>query len=338
MIKYIFIICIPVMVAGLFSCNHSAEKKAPVKDSLTIEKLTAQIRTNPKNAELFFQRSKLYHSKKQITDAVNDAEIAVKLDSLKPDYYLAISDYYLEQGKSGSSKSSLEKCIRLIPGTIAAYVKLADIYFYVKDYQKSMDYLLKAQQINKANPEVYFTKALIYKEMGDTARAIDNLRTSIENKSDYYDAYIELGHLCLLKNDSLAVAYLENAINILSGSTEARYYIGLYYQQNGKYDKAFSYFNTIITTVDKTYPYAYYNLGYISMEVRHDYNAAIDYFTRAIENKTNYYQAVYNRGLAYEMLKDYDQAAINYKQALNLLPNYNLAVAGLNRLDKKRKQ
>jgi tetratricopeptide (TPR) repeat protein len=333
--KRFFILLFIVIVAGV-SCRRIEQKENSPNDSLTIEKLTAKIRENPKNAKYFFQRSKLYFSKKQTEDAIKDIEIAIKLDSMQPEFYTTVAEYYLSTGKSGSSKNYLEKCIRLFPDSAEAFIKLADIYLYVKDYQKSMEYLLKAQEKNRNIAEIYFTKAMIYKEMDDTTRAIDNLLTSVEKNPDYYEGYIELGHMYLLRNDSLAVGFLKNAIRILPHSSEAYYFIGIYYQQNGQFQKAIDYFNSIVSRVDNTYPYAYYNIGYINLVYYKNYNAAIEYFTKAIENKTNYYQAYYNRGYAYELSGQFDMASANYRQSLDLLPNYELAVSGLNRLDKKR--
>jgi len=336
MIKNLYLIILIIALAGAMSCHRTARETASQKDSLNIEKLSSMIRNDPKNAENFFRRGKLYYEMRQSADAVKDLEIAIKLDSLVPEYYLTLSEYFLSMGKSGSTKQYLEKCVRLFPENTEALIKLADIYLYIKDYKTSMDYLIIAQEIDKQIAQIYFTKAMIYKETGDTSRAIDNLLTSVEKQPDYYDAYIELGHLNLLRNDSIAVEFLKNAIRIMPQSAEAYYFTGIYYQQNSQFRKAIEYFDQIINEIDKSYPYAYYNIGYINLVYFKQYDTAIDYFSKAIENKTNYYQAFCNRGYAYEMLKQYDMASANYKQSLELLPNYDLAIAGLNRLDNKR--
>ena len=61
---------------------------------------------------------------------------------------------------------------------------------------------------------------------------------------------------------------------------------------------------------------------------------AIESFSKCIELKSNYFQAYHNRGFAYEQKKNYVLARQDYQKALQILPNYQLSVDALNRLDK----
>ena len=66
------------------------------------------------------------------------------------------------------------------------------------------------------------------------------------------------------------------------------------------------------------------------------YDLAIKNFTDAITADSSYYEAYYNRGLSYEMIKDYTKAKKDFKTATELKTNFQLAIDGLNRLDKLR--
>ena len=112
----------------------------------------------------------------------------------------------------------------------------------------------------------------------------------------------------------------------------------MYWQDNNKPDKAIEEYQLLLLNADPTYYVAYFNIGYIYLNMIKDYQKAIENFNTTIEMKNNYYQAFYNRGYAFEMLGDYESARQNYSDALNILPNYSLAVAGLNRLDKKNEE
>ena len=63
-----------------------------------------------------------------------------------------------------------------------------------------------------------------------------------------------------------------------------------------------------------------------------EFEAAVDYFTRTIEMNHEYVEAYYNRGFAYELLKDVENSRRDYEKVLELYPNYELAIDGLNRI------
>jgi cytochrome c-type biogenesis protein CcmH/NrfG len=51
------------------------------------------IRKNPTNSELFSRRAKIYASRKNYAQALNDQTIALSLDSAKPEYYINQAEY-----------------------------------------------------------------------------------------------------------------------------------------------------------------------------------------------------------------------------------------------------
>ena len=56
-------------------------------------------------------------------------------------------------------------------------------------------------------------------------------------------------------------------------------------------------------------------------------------YKKTIEINPEYIDAVYNRGFAYELLKDIKNSQMDYNRALELSPNYELAIEGLNRIE-----
>ncbi len=332
----------------LFSCSNTDKQNISDKqsknsginktDTLTIETISKEIRKNPENDELFYKRSKLYVKKNDIKNAINDMKIALKLDSLKPSYYIQMSGYQLLKGNSDDSKSTLERCIKIFPKNTNALLKLSNIYFYVKNYKQAFKYLNKVQQIDKHIAQTYFIKSLIYKEVKDTSNAIKNLQIAVDNQPDYYEAYMLLGLLYAEKHDSIAVDYYKNAIKIVPKSIEAHYNTAFFYQENNKYKKAINEYNYILNNIDSTQQNVYYNIGYVYLIYLNEYNKAISYFSKAIKYNNKYYQAYYNKGYCYELLKQYNKAREQYKTSLNIYPNYNLSIKALNRLDKIQKK
>ncbi|MCF8373624.1 MAG: tetratricopeptide repeat protein [Bacteroidales bacterium] len=326
---------------AVFGCNPGSGGKSEngnqdtVSDSTSIEFISRQINEGDKSPELFAKRAEMYILQNMPEMAIKDMEIALAIDSLNTAYYLTLAEYQMRVGRSGKAKGNLEKCVEIDPENQDATIKLAEIYLYVQQYKESMEWVLKAQKLNANNAHVYFVKSLIYKETGDTMRAIDNLFTVIEKDPESYEGYMLLGSLHAAKKDSLALPFFRNALNLKPNNVDAYYNMAMFYQNNNQPDKALKTYNDLLEKADPKYLFAFYNMGYIYMQQKKDYDKAIEYFTKSIELKSNYFQAYHNRGFAYEQKGEYALARQDYQKALDILPNYELSIAGLNRLDVK---
>lgn len=324
------------LFALLISCQKGKTKQATflvsavvVGDSASIDSLSLLIKNDPKQAELYGQRAKLWFKTGEIANALTDYTIANKLDSLNPEYYTQLADLYLQMGKSEITRDILSKANKLIPGNIQVLYRLGNLYFYVKEYKKANEYLDAAIQVDPFFAQTYFTKALLLKEKGDTAKAVDNLQIAVEREPEYYDAYMLLGVLYSAKPDSLALAYYRNALRIIPDSYEALYGIAMFYQGNGNPEKALETYNYIIGHVDKKLPNIYYNMGYVEMYYFEDYQRGIARYDSAIILNPAYKEALCNRAYCYKQLGDKNKARSDYQQALKIDPEYKTAMEGL---------
>ena len=111
--------------------------------------------------------------------------------------------------------------------------------------------------------------------------------------------------------------------------------LGMFYQETAHYEKAIETYQTLIRT-DPSFREAPYNIGYIYLVYLKDFAKAIPFFTASLERDPQFYQALFNRGYAYELSGDYKNAADDYQRSLKIKVNYDKAVEGLNRLDKKQ--
>jgi len=227
----------------------------------------------------------------------------------------------------------LLKAISIDPRSNPALIRLSKLSLIIKDYNATFDYIKKALQVQPVNPQAYFTRALALLEKGDTALAVEDLKRTVDQDQNFYDAYIELGELYSKRKDPLAADYLKNAINIKPDSREALYMLGMFYQENGKYEEAIKTYATL-SKVDTTFKDAPYNTGYIYLVYLHDFTKAATYFTLALKNDPGYIEALFNRGYAYELSGSHAKAYQDYKHLLDLKANYQKAIDGLNRLDK----
>lgn len=330
------------------SCNNKSnetENKSAAKDTLSTEvnsvelkKLNEALKSDPNNAHLYYKRGKVYLGFKDFDAAIEDANRALKIDSLKTDsFYILLTDASFTAGKTRQAKETLERCIKNIPNSTKAYLKLAEMFFYVRKYQESINNINNALKINPNIALGYFLKGMCYKESGDTALAVSSMQTACEQDDKYYDAYVELGNLYAAKKSLLCIEYFNNALRINPKSTEVIYFVGKFYQDTKRIPQAVDAYNKLLS-IDKKNKHALYNLGAINYTFLKDLEKAKDYFTQAIDADGEYAEAYLARGICFEDLKKYADAEADYKMAVQTKPNFEPAIEHLNNLlEKKRK-
>ncbi len=333
---------IPLLLLLLFlgSCGRGKEKgKMSAADSLqaVLTSLNEQIAGHPDNADLYYRRAQIYQNDQSFDKALADIRKAISLQGKNPLYYLTLSDIYLFTGQPQLCGEALDKAYVLGPRNNEVLIKLAKFSLIMKDYPKTYDYVGQALLVSKINPQAYFTRANALLEQGDTLHAAGDLMIAVDQDQGYFEAYALLGDLFALKNDPMAPAYYNNALNVKPASKETLYKLGMYYQENGQFDQAIRQY-TRIMQVDSSFRNAPYNIGYIYLVYINDFPKAVQFFTRAIEIDPEYFEAWYNRGYANELMGNTADAYRDYRQTLKIRVNYPKAVDGLNRLDAARSE
>ncbi len=345
--KYAYFLFIIFFIISCFEEKNSKKKLNSFnnKEISDIEKITKKIRNNPKNSSLFSERAKLFFKNNEINKAINDINIALKLDSLNANFYIELSEYELIKGQSGKSKDILEKCIRIYPNHKDVNLKLGQIYLYVKDYKKSIKFFNKVQKIcekeEKINfkeiAEIYFFKSIIFEETKDTTKAIKNLQIAMENNPKYYEAISKIAFLYMKKRPEIAIEYYKKAMEIIPKSIEVHYNLALIYQNQKKFPEAIEKYNFIIENIDSSYYQAFFNIGFINSEFLNKNKIAIENFTKAIKFNKNYVSAYYRRGSCFEKIGNQKKAKKDYLKAMEILPNYSKSIEALNALENKNR-
>ena len=321
---------ITVFISGflIFSCQqltNKEEKKQPQevkKDEFAL--LNDEIVAHPENAALYFRRSEIFMQKNNIKQAFDDINKAVTIDTTKIDYFLALADICFKGLQIQKSIDAYKKAISINPKSTEAHMKLSELYLYLKAYPSCLSEANEALKIDRNIAKAYFIKGFAYKETGDTSKAISSFQTSVEIQSDYYDAYIQLGNIEAARKHKIALQYYNNALRLQPNSTEALYNRGLLFQNMGELDKAVIDYMFILK-IDSRYADAHYNLGYIDLAYLKNYKSAITHFTDAIRVNSQYAEAFYNRGVALELSGDAKSAEKDYRQALSIVPTFQLA-------------
>ncbi len=319
----------------LVSCGPGKEK-GPVSaaDSLraVMAGLDREIAASPDKPDLYFKRAKGYMTEQSFDKALTDIRKAISLDGRNPGYYITLSDIYLLTGQPDQCGEALGKAYALDPLNNEVLVKLAKLALIMKDYPKSAEYVRQALEVKKVNPEAYFTRGIAALEQGDTAHAVADLLVTVDQDQRYFEAYAQLGDLYAVRNDPMTPAYYNNVLGVRPSSKEILYKLGMYYQENGQFEKAIGSYQRIMQ-LDTLFRNAPYNIGYIYLVYLNEYPKAVEYFTKATEADPAYFEAWYNRGYAYELSGNSAAAADDYRKALKIQVNYQKAVDALNRVE-----
>lgn len=321
----------------LWSCGGDSnstqgdEPTVSVRTENPLDSISRLIEQEPNNADLYHTRGLMLLMVGEVQGAMGDVGRAIILDSTRYEYFLTMSDIYFKSNQPKLSQASVKRARLLAPDNIEPVLRLAEFNLYLQDYKGVLEACSEATSMDPNSDRAYFFKALAYKELGDTAKAIDNYLITVEKEPDNVDAYVELGILYADRNLPMAEQYYKNALRSDPNSKEAMYGLGLYYQDNDRLNEALETY-TQLARVDSNYVNAYYNMGYINYEMLKDYRVALNHFNRAVRANPDHVPSIYMRGLCFEARGDLNNAKSQYQLALSKDDGYGLALDGLNRV------
>ncbi|MCQ2285704.1 MAG: tetratricopeptide repeat protein [Bacteroidales bacterium] len=330
-----FLLCILIAIAiGFAGCHR--EKKDYSNLPKDLAELCMKIDNSPNEAEPYFNRFEYYYDHGQIDNALADILSCIKLDSTQSRYYVGLSDVYFAQKQTDDAEESLQKAIAIDPKNNEAYLKLGELYFHLRMYNECNATLDEALKLKNHNPRVHLIRAFVLKDQGDTLGCVRMLQLVIDQDPKEVKAFLELGYIHQQQHDPLAVTYYQNALAIDPKNEEIIFNLAMTFQEFGDIENAKAQYNQLLK-YDKDNIRALFNLGFVSLVYDQKYEEAVAYFTRVIEQKPDYSEALTNRAIALEELGRMGEASEDYKLALKFKPSYQPAIDGLNRLNQSLK-
>jgi tetratricopeptide (TPR) repeat protein len=327
--------CSAAILLAFSSCGNGGDK--PVtdstqgKDSVTI--VSEMIRKDPGNLDLYLKRGQIEMRKKDYGAALSDMDRVLAVDSSKAQYLLAAADINFFTGKVGRTKQLLERAVKLNPTNVDCILRLAQLNHYLTKYDDEMKLIDQALHVDVHNAQAYFMKGMLFKERGDTMRAISSMQTAVEQDPDHYNAFIQLGLLNAAKKNPLAEDYYLNAIKINPNSEEAMYDLGMYYQSIDNYNAAIETYTTLLKVNPHNFD-AHFNLGMLHAVKLDVVDVGMKYFDSAIADNPREPRGYYGRGFCFEKKGDINNARLDYQKALTVDSTYTNAAIALSKLDR----
>jgi tetratricopeptide (TPR) repeat protein len=167
--------------------------------------------SSPNSARLHQMLAKYYADKHETSHAVAEYEAAMKLSPDLPDLHLGLGTVYWEAGDWDQAEAALHRALDLSPSLVPASYELGDVYIQKRQWelairylhsadgdptlnykacldlskaeaalghaQKAIDYLLRLAG-QDPDGEIHYRLALLYRKLGDSARAEAAFATS----------------------------------------------------------------------------------------------------------------------------------------------------------------
>jgi len=310
-----------------------------VEEEASLKEISERIRENVNDPSLYIERAHVLitmvteggYNPSHVQLALNDVKRAISLDTTNGAYYRRLGDIYYGITSPDEAVEAYEYATKLAPDDAYSFIQLGKIYLVFQDYPKAIGYLDQALQVDQFLPEAYFVKGIIFKEIGDTSKAVSSYETARELNPDYFEASYELGSLYASADDDQAIQYFDAALASQPGNIEALYAKGIYCQEHDSITPAMNAYFEILEQ-DPNHLNATYNIGYTYLVYLQTFDSASIYFSKVLELQPDHVGALYNLGYAAEESGDKVTAETHYRAVLAIKPDYDLAAIGLSRL------
>lgn len=313
MIKYL----LALFFTLLFSCQYfKKENDEPVSldpIDLEIKKLSDGILDSPRNANLYYKRGQLYWEKKENERALNDFYKMTSYDSSKPEYFLTLAEFFVDNGNIERGIAALNVASELDPYKAEYHILQGKYCLYIKKYQDAINHLNNGLKRDIHNPDAYIYKAIVYRETKNIPKAISNLVTATEQDPTRDEPFELLGEIYADKKDDLCLKYFDNASKANPSNTTAQNQKAYYLQTNGRIDEAAKIYEELVNKNPQNIE-AIYNLGVISYKQK-NYKKAIQQLDICIKMDPSNALAYFMVGRTQLALGDKTKAKAAFNQA-----------------------
>lgn len=175
--------------------------------------LNQMLLQNTRNPEVFQMLATIFYDKGQFSKAIKTFRRALEIDPTYTDASVGLSIILNDLGKYDEGKQVfLDAQVQLekksgkqdpfVDEKLASkHEELADLYYQYKRYKEALEQLLKAQKLTSRKAEVTLRIAEVYVQLGQTERAIKDLKALIREYPHLIPARLKLGAIYYNSNN-----------------------------------------------------------------------------------------------------------------------------------------
>ena len=197
---------------------------------------------------------------------------------------------------------------------------LGTSHFSIGEYDKSINFFIKALNINKNDINILSNLGSAYYQKNEHLKSKEYFKNVISIDPNNFYALNMIGNsLFVEKNIDESILYLNKSIEINPKNSDAFNTLGLIFELKKDYKKAKEMWNNSLDTNPSNFN-AKNNLGSLSLKIN-DIDTALLYFKEALKINPHFTEAYSNIGTTYIKIGYYQKAFENFKRALDL--NFN---------------
>lgn len=246
------------------------------------------------------------------------------------DIYVDLAVLYEAVGRTEESAEALNRALELGVRDAGAWAKLGEVYFTSREYGEAVVAFEGAVAIEPDNAEGHLGLARSYAAVGRREDAITHYEIVVEGDvEDKDDIYIETGlNYVALGNHEEARNQYDMAVQIQPGNGRALFLTGESYQAQGEHGAAIPYYRRAIETKTNP-PWKYYvGLGR-SLAAAGEHTQALAEYDRALDANPNQPDPHFWSGEAYRSLGLYEEAVGAHETAIGMRPDSASYYVGL---------
>lgn len=243
-----------------------------------------------------------------------------------------VSDSILfQKGRALSGKGNLDEALEIILSVIKnaeenentrefldeLYYETSLIYSDQEEYEKALNLINAAIDVNKDKIKFYYTRAYVYRMLKQFDMSLKDYDHTIEHSPEDEFAYLKEGEIYRIKGDfDKSIEYFKKAIEINSEDTYAYNELGEMYDEKNEYEKALFYYGKQIEIREDSYYLV--NRGLLYKRLNR-YEEALRDYQRASEIDPENPYPYNNMGVIYENWEEFDKAYSYYKKAIEYM-------------------
>ena len=196
------------------------------------------------------------------------------------------------------------------------------------DFNLSADLFKKSLLINKRQPEIFYSLAVLFTKLNDKTQAIELYKKAIQLKNNYTDAIYNLALLFYdLKKHNESLEMLSYALS-LDPSADIYNNKGLVLKDLKRYEESLEMFDYALSLSPSAE--IYNNRGLVLKDLKR-FEESLDSFSEASCIQTSA-EICHNKGLVLKELNKLNDAIKSFEDAININPQFALAfieIAGI---------
>lgn len=322
---FIFLLGLTLLISSCKNTeNNSSESTTIVTGNPAVDKLSSDIKSDPKNSELYYERSIAYANMEAFDNAIGDMQVAMKIDSLRPKYYAHLSDLFLNYYRSKQALQTLQVATDRFPTNIPLRLKYGELLITLNQSQKAVQVLSSVMELDNQNADAFFLMGILMQSLGEDEKAKKALKEVVSIDPEITDAYILLGELYEKDNPKLALRYLENAITVDPQNINAIHSKAFFLQNNNRVPEALDLYRQI-NVLDPNYVPAFLNAGILYIE-ENELDKAYEQFNILVGIEPTDHLGYFYRGYTEKLRGNFKKAKQDIEQSLVYKDDYQKAI------------